>query len=248
LGANVRLPVTSTPIAAIDLRASLKSVLQNAARIFDDAKLLDEMGRHPMSYALCILAQEEYGKAFLLYLAHKQSVQWTVEFQKALRNHRCKQLVALLMEYLQRKDFLELLEDPDKFRGASRLPEYIMDAMHIIVHEHIHGYDRDAWLDDDKKPHPVANRIARGVLEREKQTGVYVELGWNGTVRKSPSLVSAERCREELARTEKISNVFWVKDGEVEATASFDLPKIVATFAALSGIMPVDEFNEKWWA
>jgi len=234
-------------VETVDLGNALKTVLENAARIFDDAKYLEEMGRYPTSYALSILAQEEYAKAFLLYLAQKQSVPWTVGLQKALRNHKCKQLVALLMEYLQRKDFLELLEDPDRFRGASQLPDYVMDAMHIIVHEHIGGNDRDAWLDDDKKPHPLANRIARGVLDREKQTGIYVQVGWNGTVHKSPNLISAERCREQLARTKKVSDVFWVNDGEVEATASFDLPKIVATFEALSGLMPVEEFNEKWW-
>lgn len=231
-----------------NLRASIKVVLENARRLFDDAKFLEESSRFPVAYALCILAQEEYGKAFLLYLAEKQSVPWTSGLQKALRKHQCKQLVALLMEYLQRKDFLELLNDPDRLRGASTLPDHVIDAIHIVVHEHIRESDRVDWLDDDQEVHPVANRIARGILDREKQTGFYVQVGWNGAVHKAPTMISAERCREEIARTKRVAECFCLHEGEVQAGASFDLPKIVATFEVLSGVMALDEFNEKWWA
>ncbi len=232
---------------ASNLRSSIKVVLENATRLFDDANFLEEYGRFPVAYSLCILAQEEYGKAFLLYLAEKQSVPWTAGLQKAMRNHQCKQLVALLMEYLQRKDFLELLNDPDRFRGVSTLPDHVIDAIHIVVHEHIREGDRDAWLDDDQKVHPAANRIARGILDREKQNGFYVQVGWNGAVRKAPTMITAARCREELARTRRVAECFYIHEGEVQAGASFDLPKIVAAFEVLSGVMAPDEFNEKWW-
>ena len=118
-------------------------VFLNAGRLFEDAKYLEEWGRFPTAYALSILAQEEYGKAFLLHLAVEQAVPWSDGLDRALRNHRCKQLVALVMEFLQRKDFFELLEDPDRFRGASTLPEHVMDAIHVIVHEHIRELSRE---------------------------------------------------------------------------------------------------------
>ncbi len=230
-----------------NLRTSAIAGLENAGRLFEDAKLLEEMHRFPTAYALCILAQEEYGKAFLLYLTEKQSIPWTIGLKRALRNHHCKQLVGLLMEYLQRKDFLELLEDPDRFRGASSLPGHVMDAMHIIVHEHINDLERNDWLDETEKVHPVANRIARGVLDREKQAGLYVGVGWNGTVQRAPAMITAARCREEIGRTKKVSDALWINKGEVQVVASFDAPKIVATFAALTGVMSADKFNEKWW-
>jgi AbiV family abortive infection protein len=236
-----------SPEDTTKLRASIRVVLENAKCLFDDATFLEEWGRFPTAHALCILAQEEYGKAFLLYLVEKQSVPWTAGLQKALRHHQCKQLVALLMEYLQRKDFLELLGEPDRFRGASTLPEHIIDVIQIIVHEHIRECDRDEWLDADQKVHPVANRIARGMLDREKQAGFYVHVGVNGAVRKAPTIITAERCREEIARTKRVAECFYVHKGAIYAGASFDLPKIVATFEVLTGVMAPNEFNEKWW-
>lgn len=230
------------------LNKTALDVFRNAEQLFEDAKHFEEWGRFPTAYALGILAQEEYGKAFLLHLAMEQAVPWTDGLDRALRNHRCKQLVALVMEFLQRKDFMELLEDPDRFRGASTLPEYVLDAIHVIVHEHIRELNREDWLDDsDRRVHPVANRIARGILDREKQAGFYVHVGSDGKIRKNPSMVTAERCRSEIARTERVAGTFCFYDGALRTSASFELPKIIATFQALSGLMPVEEFNEKWW-
>jgi AbiV family abortive infection protein len=207
-----------------NLRAATIAVIENGCRLLEDAKLLEEMSRFPTAYALCILAQEEYGKAFLLYLAEGQSIPWTKGFHRALRNHHCKQLVALLMEYLQRDDFLELLKDPDRFRGASTLPDHVMDAMHIIVHEHMNSLDRDDWLGETREVHPVANRIAQGVLDREKQMGLYVGVDRDGVVRESPAVITADRCRDEIARTEKVSNALSISQGVVSLAASFDVP------------------------
>lgn len=224
-------------------------VFLNAGRLFEDAKHLEEWERFPTAYALSILAREEYGKAFLLHLAVEQAVPWSDGLDRALRNHRCKQLVALVMEFLQRKDFLEFLEDPDRFRGASTLPEHVLDAIHVVVHEHIRELSREDWLDDAaRKVHPIANRIARGVLDREKQTGLYVHVGSDGKVRKSPTMVTAERCKSEIARTQRVADVFWFHEDALQTTASFELPKIIATFQVLTGLMPADEFNDKWWA
>lgn len=231
------------------LKKAALDVFRNAERLFEDAKYLQESERFPTAYALSILAQEEYGKTFLLHLAAEQAVPWTEGLDRALRNHQCKQLVALVMEFLQRKDFLELLHDPDRFTGASTLPEYVLDAIHVIVHEHIQELSREDWLDESsRRVHPIANRIARGILDREKQAGFYVHVGSDGTIRKTPLMVAAEHCTSEIARTERVSDVFWFHEGALQTRASFELPKIVATFQALSGLMPIDEFNEKWWA
>lgn len=229
------------------LQDTLKIVVANAARLFEDAKLSEELERHPTAFGLAVLAQEEYGKAFLVHLAADHQVPWTAELEKATRNHLCKQLVALVLEYVSRKDFSELLEEPDKFRGASTLPGHVLSAIEIVVHEHVRNWSRAEWS-DGAQVHPMANRIARGVLDREKQTGFYVHVGWDGCVRRAPWMISGSRCREELARTERVSNAFHLWDGQVHPAASFDWPKIIALFRVLLGAMPVDEFNEKWWA
>ncbi len=229
------------------LHHSLKIVVANAERLYEDAKTMEEWGRFPTSFALAVLAQEEYGKAFIVHLAADHQVPWTRGLEKATRSHLCKQLVALVLDYVSRKDFFELLEEPDRFRGASSLPAHGLDAIEIVVHEHVRGLTRSEWTEGSKID-PVANSIARGLLDRGKQTGLYVHLGSEGQFRKEPALISAERCREELARAERVSNSFHLWDGKVQPTASFDWPKIVALFRVLLGAMPIEEFNEKWWA
>jgi AbiV family abortive infection protein len=228
------------------LQDTLKIVVANAARLFEDATLLEEWERYPTAYALAVLAQEEYGKAFLVHLAADHGVPWTPELEKATRNHLCKQLVALVLEYVSRKDFFDLIEEPDRFRGASTLPGHVLSAIEIIVHEHMRHYSRAEWS-EGAQVHPVANRIARGVLDREKQTGFYVYVGSDGRIRRAPGMISASRCREELARTERVSNSFYLLDDQIHPAASFDWPKIIAFFQVLLGAMPIDEFNEKWW-
>jgi hypothetical protein len=151
------------------------------------------------------------------------------------------------MDYLQRKDFFELLKEPDRFGGASTLPDHVLDAIHIVLHEHIREKDRDDWLDTGETISPLAGRIARGLLDREKQDGFYVQVGTDGAVRKVPTIVTPERCRNEIARTKRVAVCFWINNGEVQAGASFDLPKIIAVFEVLSGAMPIAEFNEHWW-
>jgi AbiV family abortive infection protein len=233
--------------SASRFHSALKAVVANAARLYEDAKTLEEWERFPTAYALAVLAQEEYGKAFIVHLVADHRVAWTAELEKATRSHVCKQLVALVLEYVGRKDFFELLEEPDRFRGASSLPAYVLNAIEIVVHEYVRSWTRADWT-EGLNVDPVANRIARGVLDRGKQTGFYVHLAPDGQIRRNPEMISAGRCREEVARTHRVSDAFYLGDGKAHPAASFDWPKIVAFFQVLLGAMPVEEFNEKWWA
>jgi len=228
------------------LKNSTREAFSNAERLFEDAKNLYEWDSYPTAYALCILAQEEYGKSFLLHLASENAVPWSGGLERALRNHKCKQLVALIMDYLQRKDFSDLLDDPDSFRGASTLPSYVLDAIHIIVHEHVRGLTQEEWLDESAPLHPTVKRIARGMIDREKQTGFYVEVGADGKVGKNPSGITPERCKKEVERTGRVASTLYDHEGIVR-TYALELPKIAATFQVLSGLMPEDEFNQSWW-
>jgi len=231
------------------LRDSVKIVVTNARRLFEDAKRMEEWESFPTAHALCILSQEEYGKAFLLHLSAEQMIPWSPSVQRGLNNHTCKQLMALMLEYIHRKDFLELRDDPNSFRGASVLPEYIVDAVHIVVLEHFKGWARADWVyENERRVHPLANRIARGVLDREKQTGLYVHIGPDGAVRKQPGLIDTNRCRAEMSRTERVSNAFWFYEDKVNLGASFDWEKVTAMFQLLTGTMSAEEFENNWWA
>ena len=59
-------------------------------------------------WAIEILAEEGFSKAFLMYLVQDNAVPWTREIRRAIRNHECKHLLSLLMEYrtqLAARDF-----------------------------------------------------------------------------------------------------------------------------------------------
>jgi AbiV family abortive infection protein len=224
-------------------------VVENAKRLLEDAKLLQDMDRYPTAYAIAILAQEEFGKAFMLHLIAEQAVVWSEGLDKAFRSHPCKQLVALIMEYLQREDWLEMQKQWDQlYRGVRKLPTYVIDAVHIIVHEYGRDLNRSDWTDEGKrKVDPQATRIANGILDREKQAGLYVSFGSNGMIRRAPHLITEAQSKNEIERTEKVSNALWIHDGKLEAGAMVEMDKLVALFQVISGIMTMEKFTRVWW-
>lgn len=221
---------------------------QSGDRLYEDAKQLQECERFPTAYSLFILAQEEFAKSFLLQLVTDDSLPWSIGLQRALRNHNCKQLAGLIMDYIQRDDFLVLMNDPNRFKGASTLPLHIIDAIHLIVHEFVFKRSRSDWLyEESRKLDPIAVQIAKGMVDREKQSGFYVQLGFDGNILSTPTQVSATQCQAELERTHRIRDVINCYQGQAQINASFDYPKIVALFKVLTGATSIDEFNENWW-
>ncbi|NLD46227.1 MAG: AbiV family abortive infection protein [Clostridiaceae bacterium] len=225
-------------------------VINNARRLHEDAILLHDMERYPTAYSISILAQEEFGKAFMLHLATEGKMPWNDGLQKAFRSHSCKQLVALIMAYLERNDWdwIDMKERYNElYRGASNFPDFVIDAVHIIVLEYVKQFHRMEWLDSPgREIDPQANRIAKGILDREKQTGFYISIGNNGTVTREPNLITESQSKEELERTEKVSKAIGVVNGKLIAL-SVEVDKIMALFQVLSGTMTVEEFNNSWW-
>ncbi len=231
-----------------ELQNSLLVVVRNATRLLEDAHLLFEMDRFPTAFSLCVLAREEFAKALLLHLAAEQSLPWTEAFQRALRNHYCKQLLSVVMEYLNRYDFPETAEELLKLRKAKDLPRHVIDVLHIIVHEHILGNSRQDWLDDDATIDPQAKTIVRGYLDRKKQKGLYVGIGENGVVISDPESISAADVLAEIKKTETVAGVFSKSDGRLQLSADTELPPIAALAKALAGLMTIEEFNAAWWS
>lgn len=229
-----------------NIHTSAVHVLENARRLFEDAKILEEWDRFQTSYALCILAQEEYGKAFLAYLAARNAIPLGKQLERALRSHECKQLAALLLSILQYNDLSDQITNPHKYCGASNLPDYILDAIRIIVHEKIYSRHRDDWHDKSYALHPAAVRIARGLRDRQKQAAMYVGITDKGCVQEFP-MVTADLCRQELAETTKINDSIYVYRGKVHCAPSFDVLNIVAVFEVLTGFISPEDFHATCW-
>ena len=60
--------VEHNKLAKVSLIEVIDASLDNGERLLDDARLLLDSEKAPTAYALCILAQEEFAKAFFLYL------------------------------------------------------------------------------------------------------------------------------------------------------------------------------------
>ena len=70
--------------------------LVNGDQLLFDTEMLSSS---PRSLALAVIAEEEFAKGFLFVLVGKGIVPWNSAILRASRDHSCKQLLCLLMEY-----------------------------------------------------------------------------------------------------------------------------------------------------
>jgi AbiV family abortive infection protein len=83
-----------------NLDAAIKACIENGRRLLEDSEYLYEYDRFPTAKALAMLAQEEFAKAYITRLAKEGALPWCDEVVRATRDHHCKQLMSILMEYL----------------------------------------------------------------------------------------------------------------------------------------------------
>ena len=72
----------------------------NGERLLYDADFLVYSEPPSTSFALALIAQEEFAKAFLMILVSKGVVPWNALMYRATRDHTCKQLMGLVMSYI----------------------------------------------------------------------------------------------------------------------------------------------------
>lgn len=73
----------------------------NGERLLNDADFVSHP-EHPAgtTFALATIAQEEFAKSFLLWLASRGVIHWNSLVCRATRDHTCKQLLGLLMQHV----------------------------------------------------------------------------------------------------------------------------------------------------
>lgn len=74
-----------------------KACLANGDRLLFDVEMLST--ESPTSLALAVIAEEEFAKGFLLYLVGIEIMPWNLAIWRASRDHKCKHLLAILMDY-----------------------------------------------------------------------------------------------------------------------------------------------------
>lgn len=184
------------------LSRAMSACVENGQRLRQDAEWLGT-DRSATTVALCILAQEEFAKAFLLHLVCEGIVPWTAKVRESLRNHRNKQLLGLIMEWLSPTD--------DEFSarirmrpGDATLPAHVADAMKLYIEKvQPQGYISCPPAASD----PMAKSVADGDRDKKKQDALYVRLSEDGEVISVPTQVTAETVNAELDRTMRLSDL-----------------------------------------
>ena len=175
-----------TPPRTEDVQASIDACLANAERLMDDALQLDFQERGGARLAICLLAQEECAKAFLLYMVREELVPWASDLLRVIRNHTCKHLAAIIMEYIDPEwntlDELRAIIDAELDREGA-FPPRVADALNILYHEKI---SRDYFLLDDNDCESDVVEVASGKRERVKQDAVYIDVDKSCRVKNAP--------------------------------------------------------------
>ena len=228
-----------------NLSAAIRALYENATRLLEDAQYLMEYGRFPTSYALSILAQEEYAKTFLLFLVGDDAIPWNAEVRRALRDHTCKQLIASIMEYLD-AEWQKLISqcfDPAQFRRS--FPSNVADALNIVRHEKVPRMPEWSWVDDalvDKQ----ARAIADGEVDKQKQNALYVGLGKTGQVYSSPTSITETEATLEHKKTQRLMAMFSPYGENVELFKNIEYSRVSDSFKMLFGTLSLEEYTKRW--
>jgi AbiV family abortive infection protein len=254
-----------------------ESCVANGERLLYDAELLaypDHPGATP--FVLARIAQEEFAKAFLLFLAARGVISWNPLVHRSTSDHACKQLLGLVINHLspdwdeeqKRSDeFLADIEEHKRLIAAldgssdhserekiwkriteigdkcNSLPQSVTDAIFILRHEKIGRWESSTWVwEEEPKYDPLAKSLADGKLDREKQNALYVLLGRDGRVAKTPTQVTYEEAKATMQIADRMR--FFVKYLLLQNDSSGrDYEKIESAFkSAFAG--PSDEDRE----
>ena len=218
--------------------------LANGERLLYDADWVN-FSEHPAgtSFALATIAQEEFAKAFLLFLAARGAIAWNSLVYRATRDHTCKQLLGLVLNHLspdwdeeikRSSEFHAGIEEHkrllDAYRNSSdsserdeiwkkieavgnklnALPQSVADAIFILRHEKIGRWESSTWFWEEEPTYdPIAKSLSDGKLDREKQDALYVRLGHDGQVVRTPTQVKHDDAKAAMENADRMR--FFVK-------------------------------------
>lgn len=201
------------------LLQAVKVCVENGQRLHENAEWLG-VDRSTTAVALCILAQEEFAKAFLLHLVCEGIIPWTAKVRESLYNHKYKQLVGIILEWLCPSDdefIVKLSLRPDD----RTLPAHVADAMKLYVEKVLpQGHISCPPAASD----PIAMSVIDGDRDKTKQDVLYVRLSKDGEVLSVPSPVTHELVEAELERTKRLSDLVGpLREGALRPVFDYDL-------------------------
>jgi len=225
------------------LTNAARACFANGSRLLFDAELM-EFGEPPQtSYFLTLIAQEEIAKGFLLALVVRGVIPWDTRLLRATRDHTCKQLLGLVMEYLS--------PDYDEFRNridavivrneVREVPQHVIDAIQILRHEKIGRWVPERWMWEREPAYDVrAKAVSEGSIDRSKQDALYVRLGRDGSVANVPHGATYESVKSERDRANRMLRLAEsVLDGEEYPALDYDKVEAIFLTVACQDVVPL---------
>ncbi|GJL48896.1 MAG: hypothetical protein NPIRA01_01230 [Nitrospirales bacterium] len=181
---------------------AMRACVENGQRLHEDAEWMGSE-RSTTAVALCILAQEEFAKAFLLHLVYEGTIPWTAKVRESLYNHKYKQLVGIIMEWLSPSDD-EFIARLKMGTNDQIVPAPVADAMKLYVEKVLpNGHISCPPAASDS----VAMTVVDGDRDKTKQDALYVRLSKEGEVCSIPSPFTHEIVEAELDRTKRLGDM-----------------------------------------
>src|SRR6266850_6591409 len=82
------------------LLTTIQACIKNGERLLGESYNLEFEIPPSTQYFLVMTAQEEFAKAFILYLVKETVVPFSSYVLRAINDHACKQLVGMIMDYM----------------------------------------------------------------------------------------------------------------------------------------------------
>lgn len=186
---------------------TIEACLQNGARLIDDSYFLEFCDPPSSQYFLIMIAQEEFSKAFIMFLVKKEIIPLSRPVMKAINDHACKQLVGMIMDFMIAYwDDIDELERmvSDDFELGDNFPEDIGSALEILRYEKIGGWeDSNVIYVFDGEYDKKALKVSKGVKDRKKQGSLYVKIAKDGQAVSYFEKFTSEEVEEELQKAER---------------------------------------------
>jgi AbiV family abortive infection protein len=210
----------------MDFFSAIKICKKNGERLLEDAEYLYDFERYASAYGLAKLAQEEFAKGFILKIVKSGGLKWSKEVRRSLNHHVSKQLMAIILEFLNpdTDEFLKMIKN----RSSFKRPEKVSDAMNIYVHEILKKWESKNWFWlEDPKYVPEAKSILAGKEDKIKQNAFYVEISKQGQAIDFTSRFKKKVVEKEIEKARRYSQ--FINENE-----DFRFKKIVEIFSILS--------------
>lgn len=216
------------------LARTIDACIDNGQRLIDECYYLEFRDPPFSQLYLILIAQEEFAKAFIVFLIKEGIVPLSAPVRRAINDHCCKQLIGVVLDYLimhwENVDELNAAIQADMDR-VGLLPNDVGSAVEILRYEKIGRWDGESWAwSEDPNYDPHVMKIAQGKKDRRKQDALYVRIGSDGQV--APTVpVSKAEIWDELQRAGRYGSfVHALHQGEKQSD------RLDRTLSALRGL------------